>query len=89
MYADQKDYGKSAGRYDMAILFDNNRPVAYVKYANTYFHIAPDMAISRLKEIADRQPNSLLAQRELAEKILRKQPMDNGGRTISKSDRQS
>ena len=68
MYADQKDYGKSAGRYDMAILFDNNRPVAYVKYANTYFHIAPDMAISRLKEIADRQPNSLLAQRELAEK---------------------
>lgn len=68
MFADQKDYGKSAGYYEMAISYDQDRPIAYVKYANTYFHIAPEVAIEKLKIIADKLPNSLLAQRELAEK---------------------
>ena len=66
--ADQKDYGNSAGYYEMAINFDQTDPIAYVKYANTYFHIAPEMAIEKLKTIADQLPNSLLSQRELAEK---------------------
>ncbi len=68
MLADQKDYGNSAGYYEMAIQFNTSDPIAYVKYANTYFHIAPAEAISKLKTIADEQPNSLLSQRELAEK---------------------
>lgn len=68
IYADQKDYGKSAGYYEMAIRYDIDRPIAYVKYANTYFHLAPDVAIAKLKEIVDKNPNSALAQRELAEK---------------------
>ena len=68
MFRDQKDYGKSAGYYEMAINYDAENPIPYVKYASTYFHIAPDVAISKLKEIADRKPNSLLSQRELAEK---------------------
>lgn len=68
IYADQKDYGKSAGYYEMAIQYDIDRPIAYVKYANTYFHIAPEVAIAKLKEIVDKNPQSALAQRELAEK---------------------
>lgn len=68
MYADQKDYGKSAGYYEMAIQYDIDRPIAYVKYADTYFHIAPDVAIAKLQEIVDKNPGSALAQRELAEK---------------------
>ncbi len=68
MLADQKDYGNSAGYYEMAINFNATDPIAYVKYANTYFHIAPAVAIEKLKAIADEQPNSLLSQRELAEK---------------------
>lgn len=68
MQADQKDYGKSAGYYENAIMYDMERPIAYVKYANTYFHIDPNIAIAKLKEIVDKNPNSALAQRELAEK---------------------
>lgn len=68
MLADQKDYGNSAGYYEMAINFNSSDPIAYVKYANTYFHIAPQIAIEKLKTIADQLPNSLLSQRELAEK---------------------
>lgn len=68
MLANQKDYGNSAGYYEMAINFNPEDPIAYVKYANTYFHIAPAVAIEKLKTIADQKPNSLLSQRELAEK---------------------
>ncbi len=67
-FADQKEYGKSASYYEMAILYDADRPVPYVKYANTYFHIVPKVAIEKLKEIVDKNPNSALGQRELAEK---------------------
>ena len=37
MFADQKNYGESAGYYDMSLLFNDESPIAYVKYANTYF----------------------------------------------------
>lgn len=54
----------------MAANFDTNleHPEAYVKYARVYFPVAPDYAINKLKDLLAAQPNSALAQRELAEK---------------------
>ena len=69
VFADEQNYGESAGYYDMSLLFDAESPIAYVKYANTYFRINPTEAINKLKEIVAKKPNSLLAQRELAEKF--------------------
>lgn len=62
--------GDAAGYYEMAWNFDpeTKYPEAYVKYARTYFSVNPQFSIDRLKELLDKQPNSALAQRELAEK---------------------
>ena len=62
--------GEAAGNYEMAAQYDtdNEHPEAYVKYARTYFSVNPQFAINKLNELLDKQPNSALAQRELAEK---------------------
>ena len=62
--------GEAAGLYEMAAQFDTeqNHPEAYVKYARTYFPVNATFAINKLKELLVQQPNSALAQRELAEK---------------------
>ena len=66
--------GDAAGMYEMAAQFDHEaktpdqHPEAYVKYARTYFRVNPQFAIQKLKDLLDLQPNSALAQRELAEK---------------------
>lgn len=64
--------GEAAGKYEMAIVQDQGKNrvnrEAYVKYANTYFHVNPKFAIDKLVELNDLEPNSALAQRELAEK---------------------
>ncbi len=62
--------GDAAGMYEMAAQFDtaNEHPEAYVKYARTYFRVNPQFAIQKLKDLLAQQPNSALAQRELAEK---------------------
>lgn len=68
----KQDAGEAAGKYEMAIVQDNERGnvnrEAYVKYANTYFRVNPRFAIDKLKELNEKEPNSALAQRELAEK---------------------
>ena len=62
--------GEAAGMYEMAAQFDTDQthPEAYVKYARTYFPVNATFAINKLKDLLDQQPNSALAQRELAEK---------------------
>ena len=62
--------GEAAGMYEMAAQFDTDQthPEAYVKYARTYFPVNATFAINKLKDILAQQPNSALAQRELAEK---------------------
>lgn len=62
--------GEAAGMYEMAAQFDTDQthPEAYVKYARTYFPVNATFAINKLKELLAQQPNSALAQRELAEK---------------------
>ena len=70
MLAANGDFGGAAGKYEMAISFDNTNPEGYVKYANCYFHINPQFAIAKLEEFLQIAPNSALAQRELAEKYF-------------------
>lgn len=65
--------GEAAGQYETAIVTDQEvgnpvRPEAFVKYAKVYFRVNPQFAIDKLKELNRLQPNSALAQRELAEK---------------------
>lgn len=69
----ERNYNDAATQYEQAINFDGDNPAAYVKYANTYFYVVPQYAIERLQELLQKQPNSALAQRELAEKYY-----DNG-----------
>ena len=66
--ADKKDWGNAAGIYELAFDKDPKNIEAYVKYANTYFNVNPEMAIERLEELQGKVPNSALVQRELAEK---------------------
>ena len=66
--ADKQDWGNAAGIYELAFDKDPNNIEAYVKYANTYFNVVPEMAIGRLEELQAKVPNSALVQRELAEK---------------------
>ncbi|MBR5169652.1 MAG: tetratricopeptide repeat protein [Muribaculaceae bacterium] len=65
--ADMKDWGNAAGIYELAFDKDPKNIEAYVKYANTYFNVVPEMAIGRLEELQAKVPNSALVQRELAE----------------------
>ncbi|MBD5198674.1 MAG: hypothetical protein HDS86_05930 [Bacteroidales bacterium] len=65
-----ENVGDAVGYYEMAWNFDKNNqfPEAYVKYAQVYFPVNPQFAIQRLKELVEKNPNSALAERELAEK---------------------
>lgn len=69
MLAAEKKWGDAAGYYEMAQNFDKNNTEAYVKYANTYFYVNPKIAIQKLQDLTAINPNSALAQRELAEKL--------------------
>lgn len=69
--AKKQDWNSAATQYEQAIYFDEDNPEGYVKYANVYFNLNPDYAISKLNELLEKKPNSALAQRELAEKYYR------------------
>lgn len=68
----KEDPGEAAGLFELAIEADKAKNIvnreAYVKYANTFFKVAPSYAIDKLKELNELEPESALAQRELAEK---------------------
>ena len=66
-----KNWGEAAGMYAQAIHFDPENVEAYVKYANTYFNVNPEMAIEQLVKINQMKPTSALVQRELAEKYYK------------------
>ena len=74
-YADKEAWGDAAGQYELAMTYEPDNVEAYVKYANTYFNVNPDMAIGRLEELLAKQPNSALVQRQLAEMFYK----DNQG----------
>lgn len=59
-------YGEAAGKYDMAIYFDPNCAVAYVKGAKIYEFTNRVTAIDKLKNILSLQPDYIIATRYLA-----------------------
>ena len=70
--AEQKNWGEAAGNYEMVFTnYDPQNVEAYVKYANTYYNVNPEMAINKLVEVLEKNPNSALIQRELAEKYYK------------------
>ena len=84
----KEDPGEAAGLYEMAITQDQAKDIvnreAYVKYANTFFHVNPSYTIEKLKEFYDRAPNSALAQRELAEKYYDNNQMGSAWKMYEK-----
>ncbi len=83
-----EDPGEAAGKYEMAIAQAQEKGIinreAYVKYANTYFRVNPSYAIDKLKEFYDLEPNSALAQRELAEKYYDNSQMGSAWKMYEK-----
>ncbi len=63
------DAGNAASAYDQAIYYGSNSAVAYVKYSNLYKNVTPQFSIDKLKEYLSINPNSALAQRELADRL--------------------
>ncbi len=71
MKYDKQDFGGAAQQYEQAITFDPNNSEGYVKFANAYFFVNRDFAIQKLEELLSQQPQSAMAQRELAEKYFK------------------
>lgn len=65
---DKKDLGGAAAKYEQAISFEQDNPEGYVKFATAYMGVNPQFTIEKLEELLAKQPNSALAQRELAER---------------------
>ena len=59
--------GEIAGKYEMAIYFDENNRLGYIKAAQAYILFNPASAIDKLKEFIERQPDYLLAYRLLGQ----------------------
>lgn len=70
MLIDKGDYGQAAAKYEQAITFDPSNSEGYVKFANAYFNVNKDFGMKKLEELLAKQPNSAMAQRELAEKYF-------------------
>lgn len=60
--------GDAAAQYEMAISYDADNPEGYVKHSKAYMGVNPQFGIDKLKEFVQKNPNSALAQRELAER---------------------
>ncbi|MEZ3550199.1 MAG: tetratricopeptide repeat protein [Muribaculaceae bacterium] len=63
---DAKDFGSAASKYEMAANYNNDATEAYVKYANLFTMVNPQFAVDMLEKLLQLNPNSALAQRELA-----------------------
>lgn len=63
---DAKDFGGAAAKYEMAANYNNDAIEAYVKYANLFTMVNPQFAIDMLNKLLALNPNSALAQREIA-----------------------
>ncbi len=64
--ADKKNWGEAGGMYEMAANYNPTTPEAYVKYANLFTNVNPDYAIRMLSQLIEKNPNSALGLRELA-----------------------
>lgn len=84
------DPNQASGLYEMAIEQSKDKGEinreAYVKYAQTYFQVpvGRPYAIQRLEEFNERDPNSALAQRELAEKYYENEQLGRAWKQYEK-----
>lgn len=65
-YKAQKNVGMAGNQYEYAAEKDPNATQAYVKYANLFTMVNPQYSIDMLSKLLSLNPNSALAQRELA-----------------------
>ncbi len=73
-YVDQNDPDKACECYDQIVtLFDETNPVAAVKYAEYFYKMNERMAIDKLQSVVDKNPNSAMAKRQLADLYYKKQ----------------
>ncbi len=63
----QKDAGRACQLYEQAIYFDPNYKEAYLKYAQVYKAANPTLAIDKLEQLKTIDPNSLEADKALAD----------------------
>lgn len=63
---DKKDWGGAGGQYEMGANYEKEAVEAYVKYANLFTQVNPEYAIAMLNKLLSLNPNSALAQREIA-----------------------
>lgn len=63
----QSDVGGACSSYETAIYFNDNCREAYIKYARAYKGINSSLAINMLQKLREKQPDFLLADKELAD----------------------
>lgn len=76
----KKDWGGAAGKYDMAVGYDNKATAAYVKYANLFTQVNPQYAIDMLNRLLEVTPSSALGRRELANAYYNKKDYTNAAK---------
>lgn len=86
--AAKRDPGEAAGLYEMAINMDKEKGVVnregYVKYAHVYDYHNRPLVLEKLEELNQLEPNSGLAQRELAEIYYNDGKYDDAWRSYAK-----
>ncbi len=63
------EIGEAANAYEMAIYYNPNSAVAYVKYSALYEKTNPEFSVKKMREYISINPNSILARRELANRL--------------------
>ncbi len=59
--------GEACSKYEMAATMDETCTEAYVKYANIYANVNPQLSIQMLDKLLAKNPSSLVAQQTIAE----------------------
>lgn len=81
---EKKDWGGAAGKYDMAVGYDDKATAAYVKYANLFTQVNPQYAIDMLNKLLEVTPSSALGQRELANAYYNKKDYNSAAAAYGK-----
>lgn len=63
----RKDGGTACQLYEQAIYFDPKYEPAYLKFAEVYKAASPSLAIEKLEQLKSMNPNSVVADKKLAE----------------------
>lgn len=63
----KKEAGTACQLYEQAIYFDKNYEPAYLKFADVYKVASPQLAIEKLEQLKVINPNSVIADKKLAE----------------------